>query len=85
MPRTRRPYPSDLADQEWTLLKPLLASPERRGPHQNGLHAASPMRCSTYCAPDAPDGCCPGSIHLGNPSPTTFASGASTGPVAPGP
>ena len=31
MPRTRRPYPSDLTDQEWDLLEPLLASPERRG------------------------------------------------------
>ena len=26
MPRTRRPYPSDLTDKEWALLKPLLAS-----------------------------------------------------------
>jgi putative transposase len=31
MPRARRPYPSDLTDQEWNLLEPLLASPERRG------------------------------------------------------
>jgi transposase len=31
MPRTRRPYPSDLTNQEWNLLEPLLASPERRG------------------------------------------------------
>jgi putative transposase len=31
MPRTRRPYPSDLTAQEWNLLEPLLASPERRG------------------------------------------------------
>ena len=31
MPRTLRPYPSDLTDQEWNLLKPLLESPERRG------------------------------------------------------
>jgi putative transposase len=31
MPSTRRPYPSDLSDEEWVLLKPLLASPERRG------------------------------------------------------
>jgi putative transposase len=31
MPRTRRPYPSDLTDQEWNLLEPLLASSERRG------------------------------------------------------
>ena len=31
MPRARRPYPSDLTAQEWNLLEPLLASPERRG------------------------------------------------------
>jgi putative transposase len=31
MLRTRRPYPSDLSDEEWALLKPLLASHERRG------------------------------------------------------
>jgi transposase len=31
MPRIRRPYPSDLSDQEWALLEPLLASSERRG------------------------------------------------------
>ena len=31
MPRTRRPYPSDLCDEEWALLEPLLASSERRG------------------------------------------------------
>src|ERR671916_3320701 len=31
MPRTRRPYPSDLTAQAWNLLEPLLASPERRG------------------------------------------------------
>jgi transposase len=31
MPRARRPYPSDLTDQEWELLEPLLESSERRG------------------------------------------------------
>lgn len=31
MSRTRRPYPSDLSDAEWALLKSLLASSERRG------------------------------------------------------
>ena len=31
MPRTRRPYLSDLTEQEWELLEPLLESPERRG------------------------------------------------------
>ena len=31
MPRTHRPYPSDLTHQEWALLEPLLASSERRG------------------------------------------------------
>jgi transposase len=31
MPRTCRPYPSDLFDEEWALLEPLLASHEKRG------------------------------------------------------
>jgi putative transposase len=32
MPHTRRPYPSDLTDQEeWALLEPLLSSSEGRG------------------------------------------------------
>jgi putative transposase len=31
VPRTRHPYPSDLTDQEWALLEPLLASSEGRG------------------------------------------------------
>lgn len=31
MPRTRRPYPSDLTDEEWALLGPLLASSKTRG------------------------------------------------------
>ena len=30
-PRIRRLYPSDLSNEEWALLKPLLASSERRG------------------------------------------------------
>ena len=32
MARIRHPYPSDLSDEEWALLEPLLASSERRGP-----------------------------------------------------
>lgn len=31
MAHTRRPYPSDLTDEEWGLLGPLLASSEKRG------------------------------------------------------
>ena len=31
MPRPRHPYPSDLTNQEWALLEPLLASSEGRG------------------------------------------------------
>lgn len=31
MSRTRRPYPSDLSDEEWVLPEPLLKSTERRG------------------------------------------------------
>ena len=31
MLRTRHPYPSDLTDEEWAILEPLLASSEGRG------------------------------------------------------
>ena len=31
MPEPRSPYPSDLSDAEWSLLEPLLESPESRG------------------------------------------------------
>lgn len=31
MSRIRRPYPSDLSDEKWALLEPLLESAERRG------------------------------------------------------
>ena len=31
MPRARRLYPSDLTDEEWALLEPLLATSEKRG------------------------------------------------------
>jgi transposase len=31
MPRAPRPYPSDLTDEEWALLEPLLESSERHG------------------------------------------------------
>jgi len=41
MPRTRRPYPSDLTDTEWALLGPLLESPERRvAAHRSGRPGA---------------------------------------------
>jgi hypothetical protein len=61
MPHARRPYPSDLTDQGWNLLKPPPASPQKRGrPPKRPLHAASPMPCSIYRALDAPGGCCLG-------------------------
>ena len=31
MPRSRRPYPSDLSDEEWAILEPLLGRSARRG------------------------------------------------------
>ena len=37
MPHARRPYPSDLTDQGWNLLKPQLASPRSEGVRHNGL------------------------------------------------
>jgi hypothetical protein len=44
---TRRPYPSDLTDQEWTLLKPLLASPREERAPPKWPHAALLMPYST--------------------------------------
>ena len=45
MPRTRRPYPSDLTCQEWDLLEPLLASPpEARAPTK--MARTSHRRCT---------------------------------------
>ena len=50
MPRTRRPYPSDLTDQEWDLLEPLLASPEGRGRPPKWPVRRIAEQCSTYTA-----------------------------------
>ena len=73
MPRTRRPYPSELTDKEWTLLKPLLASPERRGrpPKWPARYVADAV---FYLLSEAaaPGGCCLGSIRLGKPSTNHF-------------
>jgi transposase len=59
MPRTRRPYPSDLTDQEWNLLEPLLASPERRGRPPKWLtRRVADAVFYLLCAPAAPSVCC---------------------------
>jgi transposase len=47
MPHTRRPYPSDLTDEEWALLRPLLESPEKRG-RPSGPPDTSLTPSSTY-------------------------------------
>src|SRR3712207_880263 len=53
--------------------------PERRGrPPKWPARRIADAVCSTYCAPAAPDGSCPGSIHLGKLSTTTFKNGAWT-------
>jgi hypothetical protein len=41
-------YPSDLSDEEWAILQPLLASPEKRGRPAKCPPDASPTPCSTY-------------------------------------
>ncbi len=43
-------YPSYLSDEEWIILHPLLASPEKRGrpPKWSGPPDASPTLCSTF-------------------------------------
>ena len=79
MPRTRRSYPSDLTDQEWNLLAPLLASPERRGrppkwPARRIADAVFYLLRSGCAWRMLPREC----IHLGKLSTTTFANGAWT-------
>lgn len=39
-------YPSDLSDQEWAILEPLLSTTERHG-RPSGPHAGSRTPCST--------------------------------------
>jgi hypothetical protein len=44
MPDACRPYPSDLSDEEWAVLEPLLASP--------GRHSSSLLRTSIDSSPE---------------------------------
>ena len=86
MPRTRRPYPSDLSDAEWALLEPLLVSAERRGrPPKCGPPGALRTPCSTCLGAGVRGGCCPGNTRHGKPSTTTSGSGAGTGTAEVGP
>ncbi len=59
MPRIRRPYPSDLSDEEWALLEPLLAFSERRGrppkwPARRVADAVFYLFQERLCLADAP-------------------------------
>ena len=72
-------YPSDLSDEEWALLEPLLASSEKRGrPPKWPTPGASPTPSSTCLGAAARGECCPKSIRPGKPSTTTSVGGAST-------
>jgi putative transposase len=87
MPPTHRPYPSDLTGQEWDLLAPLLASPERRGrppkwPARRIADAVFYLLRSGSCAWRM----LPREYPLGKLSSYHFRKwGASTGSVAPSP
>ena len=72
-------YPSDLSDEEWALLKPLLSRAKRRGrPSRWPTRRIANALCSTCLGAAARGGCCPGSSRLGRPSTTTSAGGEPT-------
>ena len=52
MPLTRRPYPSDLADEEWALLEPLLASHDK----VQGLEGKTVIDATNLVGVDPPAG-----------------------------
>jgi|SRR5829696_657710 hypothetical protein len=83
MPRAPRPYPSDLTDEQWALLEPLLESSDRHGKPTKwpSRHVADAVS-STCCVPVALGGCCLVSIRPGRPSTTTSANGVGTGGAA---
>ena len=45
--KPRKPYPSDLSDEQWTILEPLLPPPVRAGCHGRPTFARFLTRSST--------------------------------------
>ena len=68
-------YPSDLSDEEWTILEPLLSSTEKRGrpPKWPLRHVANAV--FYLLRRDVRGGCYPASTRRGRRSTTTSASG----------
>jgi transposase len=62
-------YPSDLSDEEWRILNPLLSSAHKRGrPPKWPLRHVADAVFYLLRGAAAPGGCCPGSTRRGRPS-----------------
>ena len=69
----RRPYPTNLTNEEWKYLSPLFPAEKPRGKPR--MHSVKEI-CDaifSWCGEDAPGGCCPLTSRLGLPS--TIGSG----------
>ena len=73
-------YPSDLSDQEWAILEPLLSSAEKRGRvRRSGRTDTSRTPSSTSSGAGVRGGCCRASIRPGRDGLLPLAaSGGST-------
>ena len=72
-------YPSDLSDQEWAILEPLLSRVGKGAVDRpGGLHAGLRTPCSTCSGAAARGGCSRESTHPGRRSTTISAGGGST-------
>ena len=79
METTRKPYPTDVSDDEWAFVAPYLTlmRPTRRSA------TTSCARCSTacagWCAPGRRGGCCPTTSRRGRPSTSRRSAGSRRG------
>ncbi len=73
----RRAYPSDLSDEQWVLLEPLIPQPSTEGDGLRRLSGAKlSMASSTCCAVGVPGAIYLMIFPLGAPSITIFVVGS---------
>jgi hypothetical protein len=77
MASARRPYPTDLTDDEWELLARSSRLPSRAAARPSMTAGSWSTPWPTGYEPAVPGGCCPMTCHPGRPSTTTSAAGDS--------
>src|SRR3954453_6424118 len=77
--KSRRSYPTDLSDEEWAILQPLVPEAKPGGrPRAHHTRELLDAIFSMSSGEDAPGGFFPTTFHLGKPLTTTSELGAST-------